>query len=406
MNLGNLLSSMPNGFWENLLGSFYSFIGNYGWTIIIFTIVLKLVLSPLEFWQKKSTRDNTKMQAILKPELDKIKQKYAGNEQMINQKTMELYKKNNYNVIGTCGGMLVYLVITMVVLFGLLGAMSNISYYKVKEDYTICETTYIETYKENVDLGESSEYSINIAQQAVSEKYGEIKEGWLWINNIWRPDTNASIFPKTSDEYLSLSGTKFVLNAETVNSLAEIPQTILDIGEGNEGGYTLNENGTYTFNYVYKSAILENEGKSVNEIYALTTEKASEMFKADYELVTKNLVEDYSGFNGYFILIILTAIVRFLSQLFANLGMKAKNQKGEEVKVGLNTNKFMLIFLTALMIFFTWNYSAAFALYILMNSLMTLITGTLINLILNKLEDRKEKKKTANVKMPEYSRKK
>ena len=140
MDLGNLLSSMPNGFWENLLGSFYSFIGNYGWTIIIFTIVLKLVLSPLEFWQKKSTRDNTKMQAILKPELDKIKQKYAGNEQMINQKTMELYKKNNYNVMGTCGGMLVYLVITMVVLFGLLGAMSNISYYKVKEDYTICET--------------------------------------------------------------------------------------------------------------------------------------------------------------------------------------------------------------------------------------------------------------------------
>ena len=46
----------------NLIGKFiyimYNAIGNFGWTVVVFTIILKVILSPLDFWQKHVTRKN------------------------------------------------------------------------------------------------------------------------------------------------------------------------------------------------------------------------------------------------------------------------------------------------------------------------------------------------------------
>ena len=53
MDIVNLISAnMPSGFWENIIGWFNSFITSYGWAIIVFTIALKIVLSPLDFYKK------------------------------------------------------------------------------------------------------------------------------------------------------------------------------------------------------------------------------------------------------------------------------------------------------------------------------------------------------------------
>lgn len=432
----NASSSMPKGFWENIIGWFQSFIGNYGWTIILFTICLKLVLIPLDFWQKRTTRINSQKQALLQPEIAKIKQKYGNNEQMVNQKTMELYKANNYNVVGTCFGLLINLVVTTVIFFTLFASLNNVSYFKIKQEYEVLESTYLTSYKEetlnlsvykneglalngeqwdidfnklseeekssyeNVDNYKdvrSEEYALNKvienSQKDVSLKYGEIKESWLWIKNIWRPDTNASIFPKTAKKFISLSNKKFEKQTGLSDvNIDGVECTEVQVDTDNDG---VNDTTKYSFDYYYESLLQDK--------FAYTKEQAVSLFTEDYNLITAQLVKDYNGFNGYFILIILAGVLTFLSQFLMNLGVKAKNKKGEEVKVQ-NNNKVMMVVLTAIMIYFTWSYSAAFSLYIIVNSLMSTLLGILINLILNKIDKIKENKKQAPV--VEYSRKK
>ena len=111
-----------NDFWNWAINLFVSFIGNYGWAIIVFTVALKLILVPLDYFQRRATIKNTQMQSIVQPEIAKIEKKFAGNKQMINQKTMEIYKKNNYNVVGTCVVMLVNIVLTFVIFISLFSA--------------------------------------------------------------------------------------------------------------------------------------------------------------------------------------------------------------------------------------------------------------------------------------------
>ena len=54
MNIISLLASVqaPNGLWSVLINSFHSGIGNFGWTIFLVTLLVKLVTSPLDFWTK------------------------------------------------------------------------------------------------------------------------------------------------------------------------------------------------------------------------------------------------------------------------------------------------------------------------------------------------------------------
>jgi YidC/Oxa1 family membrane protein insertase len=105
----------------------FSFIGNYGWMIIVFTICLKLVLSPFDFMQKHTTSKNQRMMAIMQPELDKLQKKYSDNKEMLQQKQMEVYKKYNYNVVGSCLFMFVGMAIPMFIFFSLFSSLNQIS---------------------------------------------------------------------------------------------------------------------------------------------------------------------------------------------------------------------------------------------------------------------------------------
>ncbi|EKR75060.1 60Kd inner membrane protein [Leptospira noguchii str. 2006001870] len=82
-----------------ILKQIYRFtIPNYGWSIIIFAILFKLVFYPLN--QKQA--DSMKKMQELSPQLKTINEKFANDPKMRQQKTMELYKKNNVNPVGGC----------------------------------------------------------------------------------------------------------------------------------------------------------------------------------------------------------------------------------------------------------------------------------------------------------------
>ncbi|TNF54247.1 membrane protein insertase YidC [bacterium] len=83
-------------FW--LLKLFYKVIGNYGWAIILITIVIRIPFIPLINKGQKSMK---KLQ-VVQPQIAAMKEKYKNDPQRLQKETMELYKKHKVNPVGGC----------------------------------------------------------------------------------------------------------------------------------------------------------------------------------------------------------------------------------------------------------------------------------------------------------------
>ena len=81
-----------------LLRFIFDFVGDYGYSIIIFTILTKILLLPINIKQTESTK---RMNEI-NPKMKEIQEKYKGDKEKMNQKLMELYKEHNYNPASGC----------------------------------------------------------------------------------------------------------------------------------------------------------------------------------------------------------------------------------------------------------------------------------------------------------------
>ena len=88
--------NVPLGY---LFKGIYFIVGNnYGWALVLFTIVTKLLLTPLSVKQQKST---VKMQKI-QPKLAELQKKYQYDKDKLNQETLKLYQDNNISPMGGC----------------------------------------------------------------------------------------------------------------------------------------------------------------------------------------------------------------------------------------------------------------------------------------------------------------
>lgn len=82
---------------------------NYGLSIIIFTIVIKLVLLPLTIKQYRST---SKMQEI-QPLIQDVQKRYKNDKEKMNQELMKLYQEHKYNPAGGCLPLLIQMPILL-----------------------------------------------------------------------------------------------------------------------------------------------------------------------------------------------------------------------------------------------------------------------------------------------------
>ncbi len=362
--ISNLLSAAwPKGMWESLIKVFYKGIPNYVWAIIVFTIVLKIVLSPLDYFQRASATKTSRMQTYLKPEMDKLQKRYGSNPRILQQKQAELYKKNNYNITGSCLVMVINLVLTLVIFFTLYSGLGKISKFKVQDQYLTLKQEYYAVYEAKIDsyitelslLPENagktetelkaliSETQIaeatSLANNAVIATYDKIKDDWLWVKNVWRADTTTSVIPSYKD-YVSAAGIKYDKKA-----------------------------ADYQAKY--------------------------DADKAEYDKVMAQLTVEYKGGNGYYILPILAVLVTFASQYLMRLSQRppkekrlALEQQGQKQPGGW----LMLVLMPAMMFVFTMTTSAMFSAYIIVNSLMATILTPISTAIINAVEAKREKK--------------
>lgn len=82
----------------SVLNFFYSYVGNYGVSIILLTFAIKLLLWPLN---TKSFKSMNKMKK-LQPKINALKEKHGKDKETLNRETMKLYQKEGVNPLGGC----------------------------------------------------------------------------------------------------------------------------------------------------------------------------------------------------------------------------------------------------------------------------------------------------------------
>jgi YidC/Oxa1 family membrane protein insertase len=81
-----------------LLEKLHSIVGNWGWAIVLLTLIVKTVFFPL---QAASYRSMARMKAVT-PRLTALRERYGDDRVQLNQKMMELYKTEKINPLGGC----------------------------------------------------------------------------------------------------------------------------------------------------------------------------------------------------------------------------------------------------------------------------------------------------------------
>lgn len=338
-------------FWINVIAWFNKTISNYAWSIIVLTVVIKLVMTPLDFFNKKATRQNTKMQAVIQPQLEKLQKKYGNDRNLYNQKVAELYKSHNYNMVGSCLFMLVNLVLTLVVFISLFSGLNYMSSVKIVEQYETLKTEYTQVYDAGISLGLEEQEAKEQASLSVSQKYKQVKYQWLWIENVWKPDSFTNSIP-TASEFLKIAH-EIKLNGQTI------------------------------------------------QVSALTDEQKAQ-FETEYNTIMNPLRETDGKTNGFLILFVLTVGTSFLSQWL----MQRKNkQLVSEDNPAASTGKMMMFILPIMLGFFVLTYNSVFSLYLLTSQIIAIITTPLIDLLIDFIEKKGEQKKQA-VMVADYNRKK
>ena len=332
----------------------------FGWTVVAFTVILKLVLSPLDIWQRVIARRNAKAMERMRPQLEALAEKCGDDKQRYQQEQMALYKKEKYSMLGACLPSLVTLIVFIVLFAGfrqMVGYQFALDY---KESYDVYTQTYdaemndslkdaieaagLESYEDlplTAEKANAHNAAVDKAQTAVYKHYfseeNQKRRKFLWIHNVFVPDSWEEGVP----DYLVVTG---------------------------------------------------QEGFAMSKITGV--------MKDEYNLVMgKVLGADDMGYgsgnkwNGLLILPVLSIALSFLSQklLTKSQGAPPPTAKGKGDNMQANM-KMMQIFMPLMIGVFALFYSAAFALYTFTSSLVAIVFQLIFALI-NKLLDKREERK-------------
>ena len=277
-----------NDFLFNILAWIRSWVGSWGWAMVVFTVMIRLVLTPLDIKSRVSMRKTTKLQ----PQMQALQKKYANDKEKLNQKTAELYKKEHVNPLSSC----LPLLLTWPILIAVFGAMR---------------------------MAANKELLIQLGQ-ILNNEIPQL-ERWLWIKNLWMPD---SIFAAASPDVRTLQQIPADQWLSWFNTLDanNLPVLIKDMG------------------LTAESFAQANLGKTLADIVEAMQQNAAYVEAVAVKpgwtfnlLITQlSLVNEY---NGLMLLPILSAV----SQL-AMTKIMGNSQPTDPSAPGASTGKFMQYF--------------------------------------------------------------
>lgn len=122
--MGDLITAVAKPL-EAVLAAMTHLIGNYGLSIVLFTLLVRLIISPLNLAQLRSAR----AMSALSPRIKELQKFYAQDRERLTKETMALYKQYNVNPAAGC----LPLLIQLPVLWGLFNALLTFAHSKPGE---------------------------------------------------------------------------------------------------------------------------------------------------------------------------------------------------------------------------------------------------------------------------------
>lgn len=105
----------------NIIGAIASVVGDWGLAIVVFTVIVRLLLSPLT---SKSTRSSVRMSAM-QPKMQEIQEKYADDPQRMQEEMRKLQSEEGFNPLGGCLPLIIQFPIFMALYQGLLHSIPS-----------------------------------------------------------------------------------------------------------------------------------------------------------------------------------------------------------------------------------------------------------------------------------------
>ena len=320
-----------NDFVYGILAWIQSWVGSWGWSIVVFAILVRLVLTPFDFKSRVSMRKTTKLQ----PQLQALQKKYANDKEKLNAKTAELYKKEHINPLSSCLPML----LSWPVLFAVWGAMRMVA---------------------NKELLMQLTQILNNEMPAL--------EPWLWVRNLWMPD---NLFSACLPDLNTLR----VIPADQwqtwFNGLdqSNLPVLIKDLG------LTAASFDSSTLNATLQQ-ILEAVQQNAGYVEAVAVRPG---WTFNLLITQVSLINQY---NGWLLLPILSAV----SQFAMSKAMGTAQQQPAAQGSAAGSGKFMQYFFPIFSLVICLGYSAAFSLYWVFSGVASMAQ----TIIINKWLDNKE----------------
>ena len=312
-----------NDFLVAILNGINSVIHNYGWSMVVFTLLIKLILLPLDYKSRKSMRRMTRLQ----PQVAKLQKKYANDKEKLNQKTAELYRREGINPMSGCLPMLV----SMVILFIMFAAMRTVANTEMASQALGLLTTGTQT-----------------------------NESWLWIKNIWMPD---SPFNPVIADSANLRIIPADIWAKVFASLD--PASVTALAQ-----------------YGIDAAAISGEtvfaALQTLPVYAQETQLWATMPQLNLLIVNLSI---YAHNNGWFILPILAAVTQYLMTL------SQPQPAADPNNPAASTNKFMKYFFPLFSLWVCSSYNAIFALYWVVGNVFAWVQGLVMNKMFEKMDE-------------------
>ena len=405
--------------------------------VVLFTVLLKLITLPFDFMSRFSMRKNSIKMEQMRPELEKLQKQYADNKALYSQKMMALYKKNGYSMFGACLPTIVTLVIFIVAIsaFSSYSKFQNRKYfYEMSCAYNdviyagfSTDDEYITVDKDGnlvfadaeiVGSIEENEGSKNIpvsGHEIIIEKgidgangYYTVKtsDGYAEYKRFFTVDGGEYSFGKKEYSVIEENLTATTLKSERNNNLTvdgkgfdeyagSGAEFLKEIGSLKSAETFRNNKSTFLWvkniwvaDVSFKHPV-EEEWDAFVSTYGYD-KAGSSMTEDDYKLLIKDLADEQSAPNGYFILVALTALSSLAMQLIVSKSQKAQMELQTVDGQGAQTQKIMTWMMPIMMAFFAFMYTAAFSIYIILSSLISLCTTFIINKIADKKYNKKE----------------
>ena len=334
-----------NDLLANILRWINGIVGNYGWAIVVFTILVRLVLTPFDIKSRVGMRRMTAVQ----PKVAALQAKYGNDKEKLNAKTAELYKKEKVNPLTSC----LPLLLTWPILIAVFAAMRMVA----------------------------NEMMVRQVAGIINGEQIEMAR-WLWVRNLWMPDNlfsaaipelstlqqvDASIWLK---EFFTADGACICQSLSHLTAAsfdkANIANTLNEIVAAMQNG----------------SVVLPDmEPMTYAAAIAVANGWKNQSFLGLFSLEVKNM------WNGLLLLPVLSAVSQLVMTKITGSGQEQQPANPNQP----NSGKFMKWFFPIFSLVICLGYSAAFALYWVAGNLVSMVQTVVINKVL----DNKEKKTAA-----------